>query len=200
MALSKQYLLALKSLPGIGTQKLLKIGNHIESCDVKLNSVTDLIPVLKSLKIKVNKEEVSQEVLEEAMVSAKRTIEMNEQKGIRITTYYDEDYPAILRETINEDGKVDPPMILYYKGDLSITKMPQLAVIGTREVTDFGIKAGNYLASEFTKLGFCIVSGLAVGCDTVGHKGALAAGGKTIAFLAHGLDTVYGEFNKQVQI
>ena len=191
MALTKEYLLALKNLEGIGVKKLLKIGNYIEDRKLSISSVADLVPVLMDNKIKVKKENVTIDMLEEALSSAKRSIDAHKRAGIGITTYYDEDFPAILRKTINEEGKSDPPVILYYKGDLSITKMPGLAVIGTREITDFGKKAGMFLAQEFAKRNFCIVSGLAIGCDTIGHKGALAVGGKTIAFLAHGLDTVY---------
>lgn len=198
MALTKEYLLALKSLEGIGAKKLLKIGNHIEDNGIAISSVEDLIPVLKTLKIKVKKEDVTAYMLEDAICSAHQAIDANKRAGIGITTYYDEDFPAILRDTINEEGKLDPPVVLYYKGDLSITKMPGLAIIGTREITDFGSKAGMFLAQEFAKRGFCIVSGLAIGCDTIGHKGALAVGGKTIAFLAHGLDTIYPPENTEL--
>lgn len=191
MALNKEYLLALKNLPGIGTKKLLKIGNYIEDKRKVISCFTDLVPILELLKIKVQKEFVTAEMLEQEVYNAKNEIDANAREGIGITTYYDDDFPAILRDCIDEDGKQAPPMILYYKGDLSITKMPGLAVIGTREVTAFGMKAGMFLSQEFAKRGFCIVSGLAVGCDTIGHKGALAVGGKTIAFLAHGLDSVY---------
>lgn len=196
MALTKEYLLAIKSLEGIGTVKLLKIGNYVEDKNIAISSPSDLVPIFDDLKIKVKKEKVTTEMLQKALGVARRTIEYNLQAGIGITTYYDEDYPSILRDTINEDGKLAPPMVLYYKGDLSITRMPGLAVIGTREITDFGKKAGLYLTQEFSIRGFCIVSGLAIGCDTVGHRGALDVGGKTIAFLAHGLDTVYPPENE----
>ena len=198
MALTKEYLLAIKSLEGIGTVKLLKIGNYVEDKNIAISSPSDLVPIFDDLKIKVKKEKVTTEMLQKALSVARRTIEYNLQAGIGITTYYDEDYPSILRDTINEDGKLAPPMVLYYKGDLSITRMPGLAVIGTREITDFGKKAGLYLTQEFAKRGFCIVSGLAIGCDTVGHRGALDVGGKTIAFLAHGLDTVYPPENESL--
>lgn len=198
MALTKEYLLAIKSFEGIGTVKLLKIGNYVEDKNIAISSPSDLVPILDDLKIKVKKEKVTTEMLQKALGVARRTIEYNLQAGIGITTYYDEDYPSILRDTINEDGKIAPPMVLYYKGDLSITRMPGLAVIGTREITDFGKKAGLYLTQEFARRGFCIVSGLAIGCDTVGHRGALNVGGKTIAFLAHGLDTVYPPENESL--
>lgn len=191
MPLSKEYILALKSLNGVGSKKILKIGSFIENNNIIVSSFKDLIPILDELNIKVNKKTVKDDVLEKAIKSTERFIALNDAKGIGITTYYDDDFPSMLRKTINEEGKLDPPIILYYKGDLSISKLPGLAVIGTREVTDFGSKAGLYITQEFAKRGFCIVSGLAIGCDTVGHQGALSVGGKTIAFLAHGLDVIY---------
>lgn len=196
MLLTREYLLALKSLEGIGVKKLMKIGNHIEKYGISIDSTADLVSVLKDLGINVNKEPVSKELLDEALLSAKRTIEYNERLGIGITTFYDDDFPAALRTAINEEGKLDPPMILYYKGDLSIANVPSIAVIGTREITSFGEKAGAYLTKEFVKRGLCIVSGLAIGCDTVGHKTALESNGKTIAILAHGLDMVYPPENE----
>ena len=93
-----------------------------------------------------------------------------------------------LRKAINEEGKADPPMLLWYRGDLSLLQMPGIAVIGTREATPEGTAGGEFLSGEFAKRGFNIVSGLAIGCDTCGHKGALNVGGRTTAFLANGLD------------
>ena len=195
MALTKEYLLALKSLKGIGTKKLLKIGNHILDSGIEEISPHVLVSLLEDLKIKVEQENVTIEQLNTALVNARHSIALHERNGINITTYYDDDFPESLRNTVNEDGKLDPPMVLYYKGDLSITRMPGLAVIGTREITDFGEKAGLFLSREFAKRGFCIVSGLAIGCDAVGHKGALEVGGKTIAVMASGLDTIYPQEN-----
>ncbi len=77
---------------------------------------------------------------------------------------------------------------MYYRGDISILKKPGIAIIGTREPTPNGIKAGEFFSAEFAKRGFNIVSGLAIGCDTTGHRGALIAKGATTAFLANGLD------------
>ena len=111
-----------------------------------------------------------------------------EEEGIGIITYYDSLYPEILRNCKNEQGKLDPPLVLYYRGDIKVLETPGIAVIGTREPTPNGIKAGEFFAFEFAKRGFNIISGLAIGCDTTGHKGALSARGLTTAFLANGLD------------
>ena len=96
--------------------------------------------------------------------------------------------PTFIRKTLNEKGKLAPLLILWYRGDFSITQLPGFAVIGTREATPEGIAGGTYLAGEFAKRGFNNVSGLAIGCDTCGHNGALKVSGKTTAILANGLD------------
>jgi DNA processing protein len=114
--------------------------------------------------------------------------------------YYDEEFPQNLRNTINEEGKLDPPLLLWYRGDLSVLSTTGLAVIGTREPTKVGAAGGEYLAGEFAKRGLNIISGLAIGCDTCGHKGALKVGGKTTAILANGLDhdSIYPEDNQDL--
>lgn len=78
--------------------------------------------------------------------------------------------------------------------------MPGLAVIGTREPTAEGSNGGKYLAGQFAKCGYNIVSGLAIGCDTCGHEGALSVGGKTTAILANGLDhdSIYPKENQEL--
>ena len=92
-------------------------------------------------------------------IVAKKVVDESERQGIGYVALYDEDYPELLRNTINEEGKLEPPLLIWYRGDLSITKMPGLAVIGTREPTSEGIAGGQYLASEFAKiLTICVSS------------------------------------------
>lgn len=89
---------------------------------------------------------------------------------------------------------------MYYRGNLKALQIPGIAVIGTREPTPNGVKAGEYFSGEFAKQGFNIVSGLAVGCDTTGHVGALKVNGVTTAFLANGLDweSIYPKENLEL--
>lgn len=204
MILSKEFILALSSLKevgikGIGPKKIFAIGKAIEDMNTDINTLEDLIGVMSRMKEKVLNS-VTLADLEEAYMVAKRLISLSEASQIGLIGYYDDEYPEILRHTISEDGKLDPPLLLWYRGDISIAKMPGIAVIGTREVTPEGIIGGEYLAGEFAKRGFNIVSGLAIGCDTCGHKGALKVGGKTTAFLANGLDnkSIYPEENRQL--
>lgn len=204
MKLTTLQILTLLDLNGIGSKSILKIGNYLKEKNEDISGWEDIVPILADLKVKMQGEgtsdkiPISVEFLQHAEKNAQRIIKANKDLGINIISYYDDLFPENLKEAINEKGREDPPVILYYKGDFSITRMPGIAIIGTREATPDGEKAGTYLAQEFAKRGLCIISGLAVGCDTCGHKGALKADGKTIAVLAHGLDSIYPTVNKKL--
>ena len=192
MALSKEQILTLTCLKevgvkGVGPQKIFAIGAAIDDRELEINSYEDLANLMSGMKEKaINK--VSLANLNDAYKVAQKIVEASSQSDIGLVGYYDNEFPDVLRKTVNEDGKLDPPLLLWYRGDFSITQLPGFAVIGTREATPEGVTGGTYLAGEFAKRGFNIVSGLAVGCDTCGHKGALKVGGKTTAILANGLD------------
>ena len=204
MKLNALQLLTLTNLVGVGNKSVLKVGNYLQENRLEIQSWADLVPILEFLKVKTKEEgvkgtvKIKEEHLLNAERIAKQIIESSEKLDIGVVTYFEDNFPAILRSTTDEAGKPAPPIVLYYKGDLSITSMPGLAIIGTREATPEGVKAGTFLASEFAKRGLSIVSGLAIGCDTCGHRGALAVGGKTVAFLAHGLDMVYPPENESL--
>ena len=192
MALNKEQVLTLTCLKevgvkGVGPQKIFAIGAAIDERELEIKSYEDLAKLMSGMKEKaINK--VTLANLNDAYTVAKKIVEASSQSNIGYVGYYDSEFPDVLRKTVNEEGKLDPPLILWYRGDFSITQLPGFAVIGTREATPEGIAGGTYLSGEFAKRGFNIVSGLAIGCDTCGHKGALKVGGKTTAILANGLD------------
>lgn len=204
MALSKEMILTLTCLKevgvkGVGPKKIFSIGAIIMDKGLNVEHVEELLPIMKGMKEKVVRE-VALDELKEACVYAHRIIDASETKGIGLVGFYDEEFPTELRNTVDENGKLDPPLLLWYRGDLSITKIPGLAVIGTREPTAEGSNGGKYLAGQFAKCGYNIVSGLAIGCDTCGHEGALSVGGKTTAILANGLDhdSIYPKENQEL--
>lgn len=195
--LAPELVITLQQLEGIGNKTILnKIGNKIPSPIQSLSELSSLWKTLKGKKF----ESITDYEIKEANQIAKRIIRKAEDEGVGIITYYDTVYPEILRNCTDEQGKLDPPLVLYYRGNIKALDMPGVAIIGTREPTPNGIKAGEYFAGEFAKKGFNIVSGLAVGCDTTGHKGALGAKGVTTAFLANGLDweSIYPKENLEL--
>lgn len=83
------------------------------------------------------------------------------------------------------------PTELYCIGDLPQKRRPTIAIIGTRRPSAYGVEVTERFASALAKAGVVVISGLALGVDSIAHKAALAAGGTTIAILANGLHKIY---------
>lgn len=196
MPIPSEIILTLKMLKGIGNKTILKIAQQAKG---NINNIDELICFWATLKGK-NFEKVTAEDLVAAHRSAIRIITKSAEHGVGIFTYFDDCYPAILKQCTDETGKLDPPILLYYRGNIDALNLPSIAVIGTREPIENGTKAGLYFSEQFAAKGYNIVSGLAIGCDTTGHKGALQAGGITTAFLANGLDwdSIYPKENLEL--
>jgi len=113
-----------------------------------------------------------------------REAEKLAQSGATFLTRGDDDYPRLLREI------ADPPIGLYRLGGASFAA-PNIAIVGSRRTTLYGLTVARKLAGDLARLGFCVVSGLARGIDTAAHEGALEAGGRTVAVLGTGLDLIY---------
>lgn len=121
-----------------------------------------------------------------AIAKGEEIIGRHLESGASVATIWDPEYPVALKEIS------DPPLILYYFGDLSVLNSGRsVAVVGTREPTEYGAGIA-YIAGEVpANCDRTVVSGLARGCDTAAHRGCIAARGRTVAFLAHGLDMIY---------
>jgi DNA processing protein len=136
--------------------------------------------------------DLAQELLSPQLLDrAEREIAQLEKKGFRILTIADDAYPEYLREI------TDPPVVLYYAGDLDILRLPAVAIVGSRKPTPYGRAVAERLAADLAGRGLAIVSGLARGVDSISHWGALKDG-KTVAVLGSGLDVVYPRENKRL--
>lgn len=111
-------------------------------------------------------------------------------REIQEINFKDDIFPEKLRQTKN------PPKKLYALGNIELLGKESLAVVGTRHITEYGIKNCKYFAQEIVKKEIPIVSGMAVGTDTVAHKTALAYGGETIAVLPSGFDCIFPKENR----
>lgn len=100
------------------------------------------------------------------------------------------DYPENLKKID------DPPFVLYWRGGLKTKDSLALAVVGTRKMTAYGSQVAEKLTAALVRKGLTIVSGLARGIDSVAHKAALAARGRTIGVLGSGLARIYPAENK----
>jgi DNA processing protein len=114
------------------------------------------------------------------------------QAGIEALGPSDPRYPSRLKEI------VDAPPLLYVRGAWTPDDEWSVAVVGTRRATAYGRQAAGELARGLAANRVTVVSGLARGVDTVAHRAALDAGGRTVAVLANGLDTVYPPENARL--
>jgi DNA processing protein len=107
-------------------------------------------------------------------------------------TREDAEYPGRLLEIY------DPPAVLWVRGDVGLLERPGIAVVGTRHPSPYGLGMAEMLARDLANRGMTILSGMARGVDSAAHKGALDAGGKTVAVWGTGIDVVYPKENKKL--
>ena len=201
MIISHKHILTLNGIKGFGPKKIHLIAEYLrgegagqlsdwEMCDI----IREMIQrkTLKGIK------EFSSSAFVNAADNAQRILERTVNRNILMVSRYDELFPKALLQTVNEDGKESVPLFLFYKGDLSIVNKKSIAIIGTREPSPEGEMAGLFFAKALAEKGVNIVSGLALGCDTAAHKGALEGQGFTTATLGNGLDTIYPPENVEL--
>ncbi|MDD6728540.1 MAG: DNA-processing protein DprA [Eubacteriales bacterium] len=117
-----------------------------------------------------------------------------EENGWQIIDYEDERYPKRLKEIIN------PPAVLYVDGELpDVDSLITIGVVGTRKASEYAVKVTHIMSRGIAEAGALVVSGGALGVDTYAHRGALAAGGKTVAVLGCGLGTKYLSSNSSLR-
>jgi len=117
---------------------------------------------------------------------ARREIDRARALGATVLTLPQDSYPRRLRE-----GVPDPPPVLYVRGSLVTGDERAVAIVGARQATPYGLEVARRLAHDLAALGCTIISGLALGIDAAAHRGAIEAGGRTIAVLGNGIDQVY---------
>ncbi|SMB87449.1 DNA processing protein [Pasteurella testudinis DSM 23072] len=110
----------------------------------------------------------------------------------QVITIFDEDYPYLLKQS----GSA--PLILYLQGDRTLLNEPQIAMVGSRDCSDYGEYWSRYFAAQLSLQGYVITSGMALGIDSYSHQAALTAGGKTIAVLGSGLNQIYPKRNRKL--
>lgn len=112
--------------------------------------------------------------------------------GVNLLTIQDDIYPDLLKQIY------DPPPMLFAVGNLSLLQTPSVAIVGTRGPSVYGLSTAEKLAAGLSGAGVTVVSGMARGIDTAAHKGALDAGGGTIAVFGCGIDVTYPAENRSL--
>lgn len=122
----------------------------------------------------------------------KKTLLDLKEDNINVITVIDKEYPESLFNIYNK------PYVLYQKGEITPKDSLSIAVVGSRKATSYGMWACEKFTKELVNLGVTIVSGIALGIDTVAHKTAVENGGRTIGILGNGLDIYYPKRNKKL--
>lgn len=120
------------------------------------------------------------------------TIAQASDSGVRLTTVLEDDYPINLRTVFNL------PPFLFYRGSLRYEDARSVAVVGTREASVEGLSRARELVTALARLNIVVLSGLAKGIDTAAHRATLDVGGRTIAVMGTGTNTVYPAENAEL--
>lgn len=175
-----EYLLALNSIHGLGPIRLKNLLDFFKDPKDIWTSPDQEILIRGIPQSVVNNLKEARIVL-----NPEKFLEDVQKAGIKWLTIFDDDYPELLKEIY------DPPVILYYKGEISPQDTRGIAIVGTRKITGYGAAVTEKFATELSRSGLTIISGLARGVDACAHRAVVEAGGRTLAILGGGLKKIF---------
>lgn len=185
--MDKQFWTAFSSIEQLDSTFIQRLYNYFG--DVETAWKADLSDLKQIEGLSVRKAENFIE--KKKNVNPGQTLEFVLNKGIKFLSYDDSEYPYLLRQISN------PPMIIYYKGDLKSCNLERtIAFVGSRRASFNGKEGVKSIISDLRNTDLCIVSGLAAGIDAVSHQAAIDNNLKTIGVIASGFDFIYPNSNK----
>jgi len=178
----------LSKIPHLGPKKCRELVEYFGSPQEVLSASFDKLADIPGVG-----KEIAKVITKKARnISVEEDLKLIKKFNVQIITFQDSRYPFNLQNIF------DPPPLLYVRGELREEDKDALAIVGTRRATIYGKLVARRLAREIAEEGITIVSGMARGIDTAAHWGVLEVGGRTIAVLGSGVDTVYPPENKQL--
>jgi len=175
-----KYWVGFSLIPGIGRVKLTQLENYFGS----LEDAWKAAPAdLKHAGL--DSKSIRAITAWQPRVSLEAEMEKLDRYGVKVFTWHDPDYPSRLKEIY------DYPPVLYVRGSLLPEDEWCLAIVGTRRASVYGRQITEEIVTDLARSKITIVSGLAKGIDSIAHRSALDAGGRSIAVFACGLDIVY---------
>ena len=179
-----QYRVGFSLLPGIGRVKLTQLESYFDSLEDAWKA-----PPASLKQAGLDSGAIRALTTWRPKISLEAEMEKLDRYGVKVLAITDADYPSRLKEIY------DYPPLLYVRGSLFPEDEWYLAVVGTRRATVYGRQVTEEIVTDLARSRITIVSGLARGIDSVAHHSALAAGGRSIAVFACGLDVVYPSEN-----
>lgn len=184
-----KYWIGFSSIEQLDSRFIQRLYNYFGNIEDAFNASSKDLRNIEGLSVK----KAETFLKERDKVDIDKAYSIVENRGINYITFDDENYPKLLSQIEN------PPMVLYYKGDLSSCNLEKtLAVVGSRKATYNAKDSLKFLLSKFVNTDICIVSGLASGIDSVAHTTAIENNLKTIGVIASGFDYTYPAGNKQL--
>ncbi len=181
------YWLALSLTPGLGPTRGRKLVEHFDRVeDIFQASLTEL----EALNLQA--QSAQHIALGKSLELAHEEYAKAQAAGVQIIARDEPAWPERLSEIY------DPPLVLYIRGNAESLGRPGIAVVGTRHPTPYGIGMAERLSCDLAARGVVIISGMARGVDTAGHRGAIKAKGKTVAVFGTGVDVIYPRENKKI--
>ena len=171
---------------GLGLRSANGLIKHFKEPERVFQATTDELEAL-DIPPEIAEDILSPKSAERAEIEAEKADKLR----ITIIDILDARYPPLLREIF------DPPIVLYLRGKKWNAELPQLAIVGTRRPTGYGLNCAERLAEDLAARGLAITSGLARGLDAAAHRGALRAG-ITYAVFGSGIDFVYPKENREL--
>jgi len=184
-----KYWVAFSGIPGVGRVRIAQLKEHFGSLQDAWRA-----PEGKLKQAGLDSRSIDALVTIRPRISVDAEMERLKRQKVRALICEDPSYPARLKEIY------DYPPVLYVKGRLLPEDEPCLAIVGTRRPTVYGRQVTEEMVTDLARSGITVISGLARGIDSVAHRAALDAGGRTVAVFGSGLDIVYpGENAKLAQ-
>lgn len=180
--------LALRHTPGIGPKTCKALLAHYPSVFAAISEAKSW-PGLKL----ANRRQAESVARQSWRKAAEREYRLAKALGLKALTWSDPQFPQRLKEI------PDPPLILYWSGDLSLLLSPGVAVVGARACTGLGLSIVERISRELSRCGITIISGLAPGIDRQAHLAGLSGVGGTIAVLGAGIDVDYPAQNRDLR-
>lgn len=173
--------IALTMIPGIGPVTSKKLVLHCGSAEAVFREKKQMLETIPGIG-KITAQLVTDR---DCKRKAEAELKRIEKSGIQMLYFTENNYPSRLKHCY------DSPPLLYYKGNADLNAKRIVAVIGTRNITDYGAQLCEKLITDLAKYNVLVVSGLAYGVDICAHRASLEKGLHTVGVLAHGLDEIY---------
>lgn len=180
----RDHWLALALVPGVGPKMMSRLLKHFGSAAAVFEASLEELTAVSRVG-----QELARRILDTPVERVCFELTTLADEGIAVLIPTDEGYPAPLHRLL------DAPPVLFMRGEWRLEDEQAVAIVGSRRASPQGMAMAERLAGELVILGFTIVSGLARGIDTAAHRGALAAGGRSVGVLGSGIRLIYPREN-----